>query len=183
MKKYKKIYIEITNNCNLSCSFCSQDKRPKKNMTKEEFEEILKNPNHGQDALKALIYFGGFEIACITGLTIITSIIGVGTSLMDDIHENLSSKLCFPRKKLLSAMIIVMPTTIFADTYTQAFVTILSFAGCILSIIAIFIPLFLLTKAKTPFVFSELNRKWFRKLLFLFGVLIVLSECLHVFKA
>ena len=42
MKKYKKIYIEITNNCNLNCSFCSKSKRKKKSMTKEEFEEVLK---------------------------------------------------------------------------------------------------------------------------------------------
>ena len=42
MKKYKKIYIEITNNCNLHCSFCSPVKRPRKNMRIEEFEEILK---------------------------------------------------------------------------------------------------------------------------------------------
>jgi len=42
MKKYKKIYIEITNICNLNCSFCSKTKKEKKNMTKEEFIHILK---------------------------------------------------------------------------------------------------------------------------------------------
>lgn len=41
MTKYKKIYIEITNKCNLNCSFCSKVKRPIKNMSLEEFEEIL----------------------------------------------------------------------------------------------------------------------------------------------
>ena len=41
MKKYKKIYIEITNNCNLNCSFCSEVKRKRKNMSIEEFEIIL----------------------------------------------------------------------------------------------------------------------------------------------
>lgn len=40
-KKFKKIYVEITNNCNLQCSFCSKSKRKKKNMTKEEFSHIL----------------------------------------------------------------------------------------------------------------------------------------------
>lgn len=39
---YKKIYIEITNNCNLNCSFCSKVEKPKKFMTMEEFEYILK---------------------------------------------------------------------------------------------------------------------------------------------
>lgn len=42
MSKFRKIYIEITNNCNLSCSFCSKIKRPRKFMSTNEFEEILK---------------------------------------------------------------------------------------------------------------------------------------------
>ena len=41
MKRFKKIYIEITNNCNLNCSFCSKTSREKKNMTLEEFKVIL----------------------------------------------------------------------------------------------------------------------------------------------
>lgn len=41
MSKYKKVYIEITNNCNLKCSFCSKVNRKKRYMTKEEFEKVL----------------------------------------------------------------------------------------------------------------------------------------------
>lgn len=41
MKKFKKIYIEITNICNLSCSFCSIDKRVKETITLEKLENIL----------------------------------------------------------------------------------------------------------------------------------------------
>lgn len=43
--KYKRIYIEITNICNLNCSFCSISNRVKKEMTKEEFELVLKKIN------------------------------------------------------------------------------------------------------------------------------------------
>lgn len=42
MKKYKRIYIEITNICNLSCPFCSIDNRKKKAISLENMEEILK---------------------------------------------------------------------------------------------------------------------------------------------
>lgn len=38
---FKKIYIEITNKCNLKCSFCSLDNRMKKEMSLDQFELIL----------------------------------------------------------------------------------------------------------------------------------------------
>lgn len=42
LKKFKKIYIEITNRCNLSCSFCLPGKRPKAWMLPEEFGGIVR---------------------------------------------------------------------------------------------------------------------------------------------
>ena len=41
MKKFKKIYVEITNICNLNCQFCPNDKLEKREMTLQEFEIIL----------------------------------------------------------------------------------------------------------------------------------------------
>ncbi len=38
---YKKIYLEITNNCNLDCSFCIKNNRIKKYLSKEEYLLIL----------------------------------------------------------------------------------------------------------------------------------------------
>ena len=39
--KFKKIYIEINNTCNFSCSFCIHTKRNKKYMSIDEFKHII----------------------------------------------------------------------------------------------------------------------------------------------
>lgn len=42
MKKFDRIYVEISNICNLACSFCPEVERPKKVMKTEDFEVLLK---------------------------------------------------------------------------------------------------------------------------------------------
>ena len=41
MKRFNKIYLEISNLCNLSCAFCPGTKRKKHAMTVEEFSQLL----------------------------------------------------------------------------------------------------------------------------------------------
>lgn len=38
---YRKVYVEITNICNMNCSFCHGHKRPPRRMSREEFAFIL----------------------------------------------------------------------------------------------------------------------------------------------
>lgn len=40
-KRFKKIYVEITNSCNLKCSFCPEGRRAKEFITVEKFEHII----------------------------------------------------------------------------------------------------------------------------------------------
>jgi radical SAM protein with 4Fe4S-binding SPASM domain len=42
MKKYKKVYLEITNICNLKCNFCPETKRNAKYMGLDEFIHVIK---------------------------------------------------------------------------------------------------------------------------------------------
>ena len=53
MKKFKKAYVEITNVCNLSCSFCPKTTRKSRFMTCDELENILSQI----DDLTDFIYF------------------------------------------------------------------------------------------------------------------------------
>ena len=53
MKQFKRVYIEITNVCNLQCSFCPPTKRKKEYMTKENFANILNKIKEHSD----YIYF------------------------------------------------------------------------------------------------------------------------------
>lgn len=39
--RFKRIYIEITSRCNLSCSFCQETKRPPSFMSVEQFKHVL----------------------------------------------------------------------------------------------------------------------------------------------
>jgi len=41
MKRFQKIYLEISNVCNLKCRFCPGTKRPRKLMTESEFMHLL----------------------------------------------------------------------------------------------------------------------------------------------
>lgn len=44
--KFQKIYVEITNFCNLKCSFCSIDNRKKEEMSLQQFDTILDKIRH-----------------------------------------------------------------------------------------------------------------------------------------
>ena len=41
MKRFRKVYLEISNHCNLRCRFCPGTTRPAKRMTREEFTRAL----------------------------------------------------------------------------------------------------------------------------------------------
>ena len=40
---YSRVYVEITNICNMHCSFCHGHSRSPRQMTEEEYDEIIDN--------------------------------------------------------------------------------------------------------------------------------------------
>jgi radical SAM protein with 4Fe4S-binding SPASM domain len=54
---FKKIYIEITNRCNLACPFCARSSRPQASMEAQAFAEVL-NRIHGVTRFIALHVLG-----------------------------------------------------------------------------------------------------------------------------
>ena len=49
--RFKKIYVEITNICNLSCSFCSPDNRLKEEINLQNFTSIINKIRHYTDSI------------------------------------------------------------------------------------------------------------------------------------
>lgn len=91
MKKFKKIYIEITNVCNLSCEFCPQTKRKPETITVDKFSEVLdKIKGHGDhiylhvkgepllhpqlEQLLDVSYSKGFKVNITTNGTLINKV-------------------------------------------------------------------------------------------------------------
>ncbi len=91
MKKFKRVYVEITNVCNLSCSFCPKTKRKYKFLDIKSYKNILKslkpyteyiyfhlmgepllNPNL-EDFLK-LAYEEGFKVNITTNGTLLPTV-------------------------------------------------------------------------------------------------------------
>ena len=48
MKRLRKIYLEISNVCNLHCAFCPGTRREKRFMTADEFATLLPKLRHGR---------------------------------------------------------------------------------------------------------------------------------------
>lgn len=93
-------------------------------------------------------------------LAIITSLLGVGLALFETIKESLPKNIHNILRKLLAAIITVSPAYLVTVLITNAFLSALGFAGMILVVIAILLPIYLLYKIRDKkFNYSELNYK------------------------
>ncbi|MEY4463064.1 MAG: hypothetical protein RLZZ81_35 [Pseudomonadota bacterium] len=118
----------------------------------------------------------------ISTLAIATSILGVGVGLCDSLKTMLMNVI--PNvviRNITAAIVTILPAYIVAVVVPNAFITILGFAGMILVIIAILLPVYLLYKAKiSKFHYPELQKKYLITACVIVGILIMGYELVNI---
>ncbi len=118
-------------------------------------------------------------IMWLSFLAITTSAIGVGLGLISSItnalnESNIQHRIIERQLKFLSPAIAVLPPYFTVILIPNAFISILGFAGMILSLIAIILPIYLLTLIKKDFYYSELKNKFLMHLSLMTGIAIII---------
>jgi len=136
----------------------------------EELSKIAK-----WQAIQSLVWW-------ISSLAIVTSVIGVGVGLCDSLNAMLSVRI--PNiviRKILSSFITIFPAYIIAVLVPNAFIAVLGFAGMILVIIAILLPVYLLSKTKVRnYHYPELGIKSLIVLSVIAGIVIIGCEFANI---
>jgi tyrosine-specific transport protein len=129
-------------------------------------------------------------IMYLSFLAVTTSAIGVGLGLVGTlathfnelIKQNTHTQIPEKVLRLLPPILSVFPAYLIVLVIPNAFISILGFAGMILSLIAIILPIYLLMRVKQNLHYSELNNKFLVVLSFIIGILIVICEILNLLK-
>jgi tyrosine-specific transport protein len=118
----------------------------------------------------------------ISLLAIVTSVIGVGVGLKDSIKKtvtkyNNSSMM----HNILASIVTILPAYLVAVIIPNAFIKMLGFAGMILVIIAILLPIYLFYKAKIKkLYYQELRLKLLIAITAIIGIIIILCEIFNI---
>lgn len=118
----------------------------------------------------------------ISLLAIVTSVLGIGMGLNDSLAAMVPAKIENPMfRKIIATILAILPAYIITMLVPNAFIAVLGFAGMILVIIAILLPIYLLCKAKASKIhYSELNSKTLMLLSILVGVLIIICQLVNM---
>lgn len=116
----------------------------------------------------------------ISTLAIATSVLGVGVGLSDSLKGMLSKKASNPN--ILGSVLTIVPAYLVVLYVPNAFIAVLGFAGMILAVIAILLPVYLFWQIKTEkFHYSELHAKSLILLSVGAGVALILCEVFNMF--
>lgn len=115
---------------------------------------------------------------CVSILAITTSVVGVGKGLCDTLNSIMLKAV--PNvmvRRILSSIITVIPAYAVAVYVPNAFIVALGFAGMILAIIAILLPIYLFRQIEMQKLhYLELKRKWLILLSLSLAVIVIVSE-------
>lgn len=108
---------------------------------------------------------------------IVTSILGVGIGLAESLNLSLDNSIPNGNiRRFVSAAATVLPAYVVAAVMPNAFTKILGFAGAILVVIAIFLPAYLIKKAKIEKLYLPELKWWLIVVCCIMGLLIIASE-------
>lgn len=115
-------------------------------------------------------------------LAILTSVIGVGLGLIDTIKHSLERYVKTPAlQQSIAIFAALIPAYIIAIMVPNAFIKVLGFAGMILTVIAILLPVYLLMCIKGKKLFyEELHHAWLHWIAVAAGVGIIVCELLNM---
>lgn len=118
----------------------------------------------------------------ISLLAIITSVLGVGVGLSDSLKAMMSKSISNTQiRNLLASLIAVIPAYLVVMYVPNAFISVLGFAGMILSVIAILLPVYLFWQIKKErYHYPELTKKFLIHLSTAVGVLVIVCEVFNL---
>jgi tyrosine-specific transport protein len=116
----------------------------------------------------------------ISFFAIVTSLLGVSIALCDSIKNMMSPRIfSLTARNILAPIATILPAFLVAILIPNAFITVLGFAGMILVVIAILLPIYLLGKAKEP-ICKELRNSEITGLIVITGIVIIVCELLNM---
>ena len=118
----------------------------------------------------------------ISILAIATSVLGVGVGLCDSLKGMLSKKVpntCI--RNILASIMTILPAYLVVMYVPNAFIAVLGFAGMILAVIAILLPVYLFWQIKQgQLYYSELNKKYLLQFSIVVAMTVITCEIFNM---
>lgn len=116
----------------------------------------------------------------ISIFAIVTSLIGVSLGLCHSIKNMMAARISnMTIVKLLAPIITILPPYLIAIFVPNAFISVMGFAGMILVVIAILLPVYLLGKTREK-ICKELKNSEITALVVVVGIVIIICELLNI---
>ena len=132
----------------------------------------------------AKVEFVQLMIWWISILAIVTSVLGIGLGIISTVGRQIERFVVNPHlNKALSIAMTVIPPYLIVVEIPDAFMSVIGFAGMILAVIAIILPIYLLNIIKNrDFFYKILKNKFIVDVSLGLGVLIIFCEILNILK-